>query len=399
MGTPGGVGAAALPNLVVLMRHARMQSAVEPSGISNKPELFEPREGDDSPGAAQLLTEAGWSLAETLHELNSTAPQEIPYRVELWHENTAACRVTAEKLAEAYNKSRDMWTGAPKVSVPPLNESQSESAKLPDPVSPYANPTKVTSWLCAVRTAIETQMRPGTTDARAAGAGPLVLVVVGHDPRMSWLLDHLIRKHRPPVPALSHTEMIACEWNEEKAAKPVWALSPTDKKAEAEVVAKVKSKMDTGKIFAGVLTAVMTFVAKNVGELDGWRETVGLIGIALLGVAVALYLFTMFWYDRLLMPRRFWAVKAPTDEDRNLVLMRPPSSSTWVLYQNMQLVWRGCFIPATIAAALGLTTYIVAVSQPSGGMQWAVLGIAAVVLTVFVGRIAWTSRPDLGVQD
>ena len=158
---------------------------------------------------------------------------------------------------------------------------------------------------------------------------------------MGWLLRDLIgRSKKTLVPALAHSELIACYRTREPGTYVAsWAVSPTDLKLEEAVQAKVKSKMDTAKVFAAVLAAVISFVANNNSELDGARRSVDLVGLASLGLATILYLVTMFWYDRLLMPTRFWATETPTrprsDWSRRLSsirrpfvgLRRPPSSS------------------------------------------------------------------------
>jgi hypothetical protein len=65
-----------------------------------------------------------------------------------------------------------------------------------------------------------------------------------------------------------------------------------------------------------------------------WAVVRGL-SLASLAVAILLYLMTLFWYDRLLMPSRFWGILPSGKEDAvSKVLRRPPSSALWVLYQT-----------------------------------------------------------------
>jgi hypothetical protein len=105
------------------------------------------------------------------------------------------------------------------------------------------------------------------------------------------------------------------------------------------ITAKIKSKMDTAKVFGGFITAVLTFVISQYAAVAAgttyWAAVRG-ASLAALAIAVLLYLLTMFWYDRLLMPPRFWATRRRRPAERVAkVLLRPPSSAVWVLCQNM----------------------------------------------------------------
>jgi hypothetical protein len=157
-----------------------------------------------------------------------------------------------------------------------------------------------------------------------------------------------------------------------------------------------------------VLTAVTTFAADNVRDLDGIYQIWGSVGLALLGVAIILYLITMFFYDSLLMPRRFWHGDRPKSSRRRPAnptpkrknqLARPPSSGTVVLYQNMVLVWSRVFVPATFVAGFGLACYVYGAAQLeswAGRTGFVAGAISIAILTVAIGL--W-GRPRLGVSD
>lgn len=131
-------------------------------------------------------------------------------------------------------------------------------------------------------------------------------------------------------------------------------------------------------------------------------------------VAILLYLMTLFWYDRLLMPPRFWGIqirrrtqddptkvspdRRRTQDDLPKVLLRPPSSAVWVLYQNMQRTWRLLFVPATYAAAIGIVGFALGRIEPSTTTALIIFAAATgvVAITAWWG---WRSRPILGVQD
>lgn len=382
-----------LPELVVVMRHARMQWAPTPSNVLEPPSL---QEGQDVSATADL-TGAGRALAETLHEMARAGDRHD--RLHFLVEGSRAAMLTCETLHTAYANARqiEQFDCAPAArDIEELNV---------DPASPYTG--DIARWLQQVREKLR-----GVKEA-APSCERVAVVVVGHDPRMGWLLRDLTGPSKKTlVPALAHTELIACcRTREPGTYLAAWALSPTDSKLEEAVRAKVKSKMDTAKVFAAVLAAVISFVANNISELDGARRSVDLLGLASLGLSTILYLITMFWYDRLLMPTRFWATETPAqhanDWRRQLSsipqpfagLRRPPSSSTWVLYQNMQLIWKRCFLPATFAAGAGVALHVAAASEPDGRGGWlALLAGAAVFSIAAIGFGRW-SRPNFGVQD
>jgi hypothetical protein len=118
----------------------------------------------------------------------------------------------------------------------------------------------------------------------------------------------------------------------------------------------------------------------------------------LLLAAVALYLMTMYAYDRLLMPTRFWAELPPRRGDRrrgrNWLPRRPPSSSAWVVYRNMMRTWYTLFTPATALVALALGILGAALLRLDvGDLRWAVLAGTALAV------IRWFFRPVLGSED
>jgi hypothetical protein len=115
-------------------------------------------------------------------------------------------------------------------------------------------------------------------------------------------------------------------------------------------------------------------------------------------MATASYLVTMFRYDALLMPVRFWpSPRSSTHLPRGFVA-RPPSSAAWVLYQNVMRVWFNAFIPATLLGGAGAIAVTVALAQPHKFWWFAVaLSIVAVLnVTWLVWREA---KPKLGVSD
>jgi hypothetical protein len=162
-----------------------------------------------------------------------------------------------------------------------------------------------------------------------------------------------------------------------------WVLTPDDRgKTLAELRGKIKSKMDVAKILGGLLTAALTFLlgslidpsklrlgspadpVKSAPEQldDPYFRLCLYVAMAFFFTSALLYIATVYAYDRLLMPSRFWADK-PGDPKRRprWLVWRPPSSATWILYQNMIRVWRHLFVPATFAVIIGLGCLALAV--------------------------------------
>ena len=239
------------------------------------------------------------------------------------------------------------------------------------------------------------------------GELPPVVVVVGHDPQASWLLHDLVERdgHRQrgagPLPlARGELAMVGAPVGEPLALR--WVLSPSDAKAIAELQAKIKSKMDAAKLLGTFLTALLVFAARELAAASNvptWYPWVAGLGVVFLAMGTAAYFLTMFHYDTLLMPVRFWPSPRRVKErlPRGFV-RRPPSSAAWVLYQNMMRVWVSAFIPATLLGGAGAIAVAVALVRPSG-LWW----LAVALSIAATGLVAWwlwhRAQPNLGVSD
>jgi hypothetical protein len=136
---------------------------------------------------------------------------------------------------------------------------------------------------------------------------------------------------------------------------------PLGRASSEELKEKIKSKMTLANLLSGFITAGIGVLVSMLAEgakvaALGVQAAIAFAAAALLGVAVAFYLSTMFSYDRLLMPARFWAETAhAAGKNRpSWLVARPPSGIHWVLYQNMLRVWQRQFVPATVLTLCGL---------------------------------------------
>jgi phosphohistidine phosphatase SixA len=238
------------------------------------------------------------------------------------------------------------------------------------------------------------------------------VVVVGHDPQVSWLLHHLVEKggrgqwRAGPLP-LARGELAMLDGPPEKAALR-WVLSPSDEKVIGQLQEKIKSKMDSAKLLGAFLTALLVFSAKElagVNSTPAWYPWVAGLGLVSLAMATAAYFVTMFKYDELLMPVRFWPSPRPEIDNRSTApklprgfVRRPPSSAAWVLYQNMMHVWNRAFIPATLLGGVGAIAVAVALAQPDR-FWWLAVGSSIVALVALTFVVWLMAEPKLGVSD
>lgn len=232
------------------------------------------------------------------------------------------------------------------------------------------------------------------------------VAVVVNDPLATWLLHELQRAWVPwRMSSIAPGELVALQRCKHKWPRtstyyvPHWALTPDGAADVVSIQEKIRSKLSTTAQFGAFLTGLLTFVIDKypVGAAtrrQAWLRTTCFAG---LGLGVVLFFVTLFWFDRLLMPARFWGERAskrarPTTR----FLRRPPSSTGWVLYQNMQRIWFCCFIPAVISGGVGLAVFLQAKVKPNWDW-WSVLGFPVVAMSVALAL--WRLRPTIGTRD
>ncbi|MET9078614.1 hypothetical protein ABZX95_42310 [Streptomyces sp. NPDC004232] len=234
------------------------------------------------------------------------------------------------------------------------------------------------------------------------------VLVVGHQPQLSLLADEFLnrgwplRPRRPPVP-LGRADVV-CIAFKGSCAELQWTISYDDSKAADQVREKIQRKMDTAKLLSGALTFGLTVIfgvllkQEQLKALGSRTWSVQAAAVVLL-LAAVLYFATLYAYDSLLMPERFWGEQRGAGGGHSLRprwrVARPPSSAAWVLYQNMMRVWRYLFTTATVLTASGIAL-----------LGYSALGIPAwlaIVLVLGLGAVvrAWTwwFWPVLGTQD
>ncbi|MCL4298024.1 MAG: hypothetical protein KJ077_19935 [Anaerolineae bacterium] len=237
-----------------------------------------------------------------------------------------------------------------------------------------------------------------TVEGCEKGSKVNAILVIGHAPQLGWIAETILRK---PFP-LARAELVCLavsdswwDWLLWQDRWVMWTISSSDDKAHQELRAKIDSKMKLAGILGGLITGTLGLGlgALLKGGSQSTPDPVLIVSTVLFLIALALYLATVYAYDRLLMPTRFWAEQAAKKERRWLV-QRPPSSATWILYQNMMRVWNWMFTPATYAVVAGLLFLAHAVVQFTP-IIWGLVLFWVVVFAVYYRRL----RPTLGTED
>lgn len=232
------------------------------------------------------------------------------------------------------------------------------------------------------------------------------ILVVGHAPQINWIAEKILRVPLPIARAELACIVISDSWWDRLIRRDRWLLwtishtSPEETKELMEdLYRKIDSKMKLAGILGSLLTGILVFLLKSLLDSDYLSrlsyqvQTALFVSTVFLFIALGLYLGTMYAYDRLMMPVRYWAERSQWKE-RKWLVQRPPGSATWVIYQNMVRIWNYLFTPATAAVILGLLMLAYAAFQPD--VVRALLMVFLLVLIVFYYR---NFRPTLGTDD
>lgn len=251
------------------------------------------------------------------------------------------------------------------------------------------------------------------------------LMLVGHQPQLGCIVER-IHKAIP----IARSEIVCIRLNKgyfrkikiRRCSQRLWSIAPTDDKTMELLRDKIKSKMDTAKLlgtFIVFLLGIVLGILSDEGKLqflvdsNAFTRTF-LGGLCEMGIAkrneiylytivgsvvslfsaAVLYLITMYAYDRLLMPTRFWAEGIKARSPRWLP-QRPPSSSLLVLQVNMMRIWKLLFTGANILVGLSLAGFSLVVMR-ADPLEY-ILGIIALGLLVYL-YYRW-AKPQLGAED
>jgi hypothetical protein len=302
-----------------------------------------------------------------------------------------------EHNAEGSGNGRQPWLPA---LVPP---SVTRENDLGSTLSDYSPDREALDGLCQWLEA------PCTEQEKACRTETDAPLLVGNDPLIGWVAAKLTGRDTP----VARGELV-CLISEHGAGtrwRLLWTLSD-DGEAESEAIrAKIKSKMNTAGALGAVIVGLTTFLLQNSFKKEPtiWEW----LAFAALATSAGLYFATLFLYDTMQMPPRFWSSRFPPYSRNRFQAIsvrlryghpsvsRPPTSTARVLQMSMVQVWTWIFTPATVLAGGGVAFLALGVAEdtkPLGLQAWQVLVAIVVLVTVTGAWVAW-QRPDLGASD
>lgn len=286
-------------------------------------------------------------------------------------------------------------------------------------------PARRTTQVLLDRLALDRELKPGESivltphgtpfgveqllaEAGIAGAdtsgADVVLLVVGHEGRLSQLISAMTRSRFRPLERAEAVCVSADCLSELLCgrARLEWR-TPVRAYQEAELRDKLGSKMTVTAIFTG-------FNAAALVELTTDRKLEGISGlglpfadsasalhwlaILLLIAASALFLAAAYIYDRLSMPEGFWIAPKSAKSRWDLLppaIKRDMRDGFGVIYAHMVYTWNWFFTPAVVLSAAGLLCLV----AKKTSVEFAGLCAATVLL---VGGYYWWLKPRLGVD-
>jgi hypothetical protein len=154
----------------------------------------------------------------------------------------------------------------------------------------------------------------------------------------------------------------------------------------------------TSTVFGVVLTQSDYWTVWTTGTAwpsgaQGWRAAAIAAGLVCLGVATLLFVVSIYMYDRLAMPRRYWAAphgETPVRHERWRSFQRD-RERCGLLYAYMIWVWRFVFSVAVVAAMLGFLALV---------LHRGVWPVTALFVVAIAASVAYyiLFRPELGID-
>jgi phosphohistidine phosphatase SixA len=364
---------------ILLMRHGEHEAAGRTTRSKAERELPRRHKRRLSKRGTKETVEVADRLKSVLLDLRADAELALTI-AECWTASTDESRATARNVGRVLG---DLLPSEPKI-LAELN---------PDSFQPYANREKHTIMASRIVKALDSQV------------GKNALLIIGHQPFLGWLVHVLTGEGIP----LSRSELVCIAFDHTKTGKRDrggvnWILSPTDSESAREIREKIKSKMDIAKLLSVFITGSLSFLLSSLIDkqrMDSIGDHAWALNTSavLFFMSIGLYLATMYAYDRLLMPSRFWSDAIPPQNPKRRpkwLVWRPPSSAIWVLYQNMVRIWRYLFMTATAAVILGLFFLAVAVFREP---QPILIASCAVVGSITFGVYYHLFKPRIGTED
>lgn len=234
------------------------------------------------------------------------------------------------------------------------------------------------------------------------------IMCIGHEPRLNQLAREMTGE---TTQALQFGEVLCIEadsWEGLEMGRGRLGLRVPPAgilKDETDLQPKIQSKMQTSALLAGFTSTVFGVV---LTESDYWNfSTVGMswrsvwqdwesatvvVGLVCLGFSTLLFVASIYMYDRLAMPPRYWAPTEGTSCRQDWwPSFRRDREVHGLLYAYMIWTWRFVFSVAVVMAMLGF----IALVLHRGVWPVTVLHLVA-ILAAFSYYMAF--KPKLGVD-
>jgi phosphohistidine phosphatase SixA len=252
--------------------------------------------------------------------------------------------------------------------------------------------------------------------AGVGAGGDVVIVWVGHETRLSQLVLRFSGTRRRQLEALDAVCLEAADASTfaQGNARIAWQY-PVRNWLEADIKAKLTSKMTVATLLASANFVAMSEILINkpqvlsldplntpvpvssaLGDLiwlathgvvrSGPPPTLGVVSghlhaLAFLcfGVAAALFVSTVYLYDRLAMPDGFWTLRPPREAGQRSASARELAALHGAPYFHMVRIWRRVFTPAVALSFLGTLVLVLSLGAVTVASLFAALFILVLV--------------------
>lgn len=237
------------------------------------------------------------------------------------------------------------------------------------------------------------------------------ILCIGHEPRLSQLTKQMTGRATDWLQKAELQIVEAPSWEALEQGggdRLEWRHRPSTESqpSEPDLLPKIRSKVEVSTLLAGfTVTALVVLLTEPeywkplapgkawpVG-VEGWQAAAVAAALFCLTLAALLFVVSVYMYDRLSMPQRYWddpGRKGGPRQDR-WSGFHTDRARHGLLFAYMIWIWRFVFSAAVVAVMLGFFMLVL-----HRGM-WP---IAALCAAAIVGAIAYyyLFRPDLGVD-
>jgi phosphohistidine phosphatase SixA len=235
------------------------------------------------------------------------------------------------------------------------------------------------------------------------------VVCIGHEPRLNQLAHTATGETPDP---LRFGEVLCIEgdsWEALESGRGQLGLRndpPIISTDDTELLPKIQSKMQTSALLAGFTSTAFgvvltqsdywTSLDATVNSPSGWqswRAAAIIVGLLCLALSTLLFVVSIYMYDRLAMPERFWEPVAEEARPRQnwWRSFRRDHARCSLLYAYMIWVWRYVF---SVAVGMAMVGFLALVLYRG---VWPITLLYVVCSSVVIAYYL-LFRPELGVD-